>query len=376
MPSIQQNLTQWMQGEVLPFWAQRGQDPQTGLFFERLEASGAPDRAANLRLRVQFRQIYVFAHTAVLGWYPDGADIALRAWQAVQAHFSHPEGGFIHLADPAGQVLDPKRDAYDHAFALLALAWLFRATGDPQVRAAIDTVLAYVDRTMTSPEGGLLEGVPHALPRRQNPQMHWFEAMLALHAAFGHPQAHERAAKFRLLLEEKLFDPQNGTLGEYFTQDWRDYPGPLSGSVEPGHHAEWAWLLRTHDRQLGAPPSKLARQLLETACRCADPKTGLLVDEADRSLRIRRGTRRAWLQTELAKAWLSEAEIGRPGARAAAVAALEALDRHYLRAPFAAGWIDQLDAQGNPIPGPVPAGILYHMIVAIMEADRVLGANI
>ncbi len=88
--------------------------------------------------------------------------------------------------------------------------------------------------------------------------------------------------------------------------------------------------------------------------------------------RVRRGTRRAWLQTELAKAWIAEAEGGRPGARDQALGALANLDRHFLRKPFREGWIDQLDEAGRPIPGPVPASTLYHIQVAIVEAHRVL----
>src|SRR3712207_7919041 len=54
-----------------------------------------------------------------------------------------------------------------------------------------------------------------------------------------------------------------------------------------------------------------------------------------------RGTRRCWPQTELAKAWIAEAEAGSSQAAGKAREALSALAEHYLDRPFQGGWIDQ-----------------------------------
>lgn len=374
--SIVSGLTRWLRDDVLPFWAHSGRDPKTGLFLERFLPDRTPDRLAPLRVRVQFRQIYCLSHAAVLGWFPQGAEIALAAWEATRKHFWNAKdgGGFFHILSADGAVTDSRHDSYDHAFAILGLSWLARATGEKRLLAELDELLAYIDRRLTDANGILREGDPHSLPRRQNPQMHWFEAMLAMHDAVAHPQALERAARYRHFFETVLFDRPTGTLGEYFTEDWKHAPGEAGASVEPGHQAEWTWLLRSHERLAKLPQSAEASILLETARASADPVLGLLVDETDRQHRIRKGTRRSWLQTELAKAWIAEAEVGRPGARAQALNALAALDRHYLRQPFHEGWTDQLDEKGRPLPGPVPASTLYHIQVAIVEADRVLSA--
>lgn len=375
-PHPVQDLKSWMIDTALPFWATAGVDPRTGVFFERTHPNGAPDLEAPMRVRVQFRQIYTLSHAAVVGWFPQGARIALDALDPVLKTFHGLGGrpGFAHIVGTDGTVIDARRDSYDHAFAVLALAWLARATGDAAVRRLLDETLAYVDARLMAPDGALWEGEQHHGPRRQNPQMHWFEAMLALKDALDHPDALLRIAQARSVFDTRLFDRATGTLGEYFTEDWRPAPGAAGASVEPGHQAEWTWLLRTQERLLGHPPGDEASLLLATALKCADPVSGLLVDEVDRSLAIRRGTRRSWLQTELVKAQLAEAEIGISGARAAALLALEALDRHHLRRPFAAGWIDQLDEAGAPVETPVPASILYHVFVAVLEADRILGA--
>ena len=369
------NIKNWMIETALPFWSTTGFDSRNGVFFERMGEDALPDYTAPMRVRVQFRQIYTLSHAAVLGWLPGGGALALNAWNSIAHLFYKPDGapGFVHILSPDGTILDARRDSYDHAFAILALAWLARATGDRQIFALVDEVLAFVDTRLTDPRGALYEGNPRALPRRQNPQMHWFEAMLALHVAIDRPDALMRAARFRTFFEDVLFDPATATLGEYFAEDWSRLPDATGDSVEPGHQAEWTWLLRTHERLAGLPSGHHASRLLDTALASADPASGLLVDEVDRMMRVRRGTRRSWLQTELCKAWIAECEAGRPGARAAAISALDVLHERHLCQPFHAGWIDMLDEQLAPVSGPVPASILYHVFVAAVEADRVLG---
>jgi mannose-6-phosphate isomerase len=365
-----------MTGTVLPYWATVGYDAVAGLFQERLLPDGQPDAGAVRRVRVQARQIYVYAHAAVIGWYPEGAALALGAYDRLVEVAHEPDGrrGFVHSVTPEGQVVSPLRDAYDHAFLVLAFAWLLRATGEARIQAMLDAVLGFVDAEMTAPDGSLLESVPPSLPRRQNPQMHWYEAMLALMEA-GVSNAAERAMRHRRLFETRLYDAATRSLGEYFTDDWTPAPGIEGAILEPGHHAEWAWLLRRHEALAGLPRSPVASALLAEAMRWTALGSGLLVDEVLRGGGVHRSTRRTWLQTELAKAWLSEVEIGTAGAAEQARRALTGLDRHFLRRPIEAGWLDRIDERGQPLPGLIPASALYHVFLAAAEAERLLGGR-
>ncbi len=376
-PAITERLKTWMVDEVLPFWADTGIERQSGAFHERLTEAGTPDLSVPRRVRVQARQIYVYAHAAVLGLYPGGASVALRAFDRLMATAHAPDGrsGFVHLLHPDGSVANPLRDSYDHAFIVLACAWLARATGEPRVRQVLDGTLDYIARDLTASDGTLYEGDPRTLPRRQNPQMHWFEAALALDEALGHPAARRLARRSFEHLESHLYDPATETIGEYFDDEWRPMPGQEGQVIEPGHLAEWVWLLRKAEGVLGRSTADLSGRLLTRALRFQDERLGLLVDEATRDGRITRPTRRSWLQTELAKAHLAQADRGDPAASLQASAALENLEAHYLGKPFRAGWIDQLDEAGTPLPAPVSASTFYHIFVAICEADRVIGKN-
>jgi mannose-6-phosphate isomerase len=204
------------------------------------------------RVRVQARQIYCFAKAAQLGWYPEGAEIARKGLDYLLAKAKSPDGrpGFVHLLAPDGAVLNPLRDTHDHAFVLLALAALYQLNGDAQVRAEIDSLMQFFDTVLRSPDGGYSEGVPATLPRRQNPQMHVFEALIATFDATHDQSFQARAGELFGLFVANLYDGQKQVLGEYFEQDWsRIEPA----CVEPGHQAEWVWLLKGFERITGCP---------------------------------------------------------------------------------------------------------------------------
>ena len=98
-----------------------------------------------------------------------------------------------------------------------------------------------------------------------------------------------------------------------------------------------------------------------------------LADEGDTAGSIRRHTRRLWPQTEMAKAWIAQAEAGEEGAADQARAALARLERHYLSHPVAGGWYDQFDRDGSSLVATIPASSFYHVLCAVAEAEQVLG---
>lgn len=374
LPDIAVALKRWAIEQALPLWSTQGYDAVRGGFQERLHADGTPDLSAPRRLRVQTRQIYVYAHAAALGWLPAGQRFVQDATAFLIENYRAPDGkpGYVSALAPDNSVANPLRDTYDHMFVVLALTWATKVTGDSQIRAHLDDALSFIDQDLTASDGSFIEGIPQSLPRRQNPHMHAFEAMLAMHETIAHPQGLARAEVLLNLMHEKLFDPRTSTIGEYFTDTWTPAPGPEGDIVEPGHQAEWAWLLRKHERLRGLEPKPLATALLRAALRWRDPQTGLLIDEADRNGVVRQASRRVWPQTELAKAWLAEAEAGDEAAPEAARATLRTLKTHFLDPACSGGWTERLDAAGDALMALIPATTLYHLFGAITEARRVL----
>ena len=130
---------------ALPLWSTEGWDATTGGFVDRLDPDGRADRLAPRGVLVQARQIYCFAKAAQMGWYPEGREIALKGLDYLLTKAKSPDGrpGFVHILAPDGAVLDPRRDTYDHAFVLLALASVYALDRDAQVRAEIDALLSF-----------------------------------------------------------------------------------------------------------------------------------------------------------------------------------------------------------------------------------------
>ncbi len=363
----------WMTGAALPLWCSTGYGSPGAGFAEQLDPDGRPvftDRRSTL---IQARQVYVYAHAAVLGW-GRGLPAAREALGFLLRHAWRDEGGWARSLRHDGEVLDPNLDLYDNAFMLLALAWIARATDDA-------TPIAWAHRTLDAIEGqlragntpGFLNSAPDRPgPRLQNPHMHLLEAALALHDASGAARFADLARSLVRLFTERLFDPATGTLAEFYGPAWQRLPEPYPGrQIWPGHQFEWAWLLHQAWSRTGLDAREQAEALVTFAERHGvEPESGLVryaVSEEgvpiDPSLRL-------WPQTEALKAELALVEhAGRSPARAARlVRTLLAL--HLARTP-PGSWTERYDAERRLVAGSIPAEMLYHLFVAYAELMRV-----
>ncbi len=144
----------WIVAKALPLWSTVGFDAGRGMFQERLDWSGAPQETAARRAMVQCRQIYVFSHAAHLGWLPEGGRLAEIAMDSLLGKFCDdrdPSGGFAFAVSAEGRVISSVRDAYAHAFALFAIAWLYRLNGDPRLIGYADRIIAFIDARLQRP---------------------------------------------------------------------------------------------------------------------------------------------------------------------------------------------------------------------------------
>ena len=359
--STRGRVSNWLSSIELPLWNERGIG-RNFLFHEQLDFSGKPLAHLNRRTRVQARQLYCFHQASLLGWevLPAILENGVRNFEKFcWARDGKP--GWVHLLDPAGAVVDPKRDAYDHAFALFALAWAFKSTGEARARELADQTLAFMDAEFADPAGGYQESLPFAQPRRSNPHMHFLEAMLAWLEATGEATFRDRANTIIELFRARFFDPVTGTLGEYFEDGWKPAAGEAGQLVEPGHHFEWAWLLVRAAEAGCHDATAEARRLYQFGLHHGLDRSGFAIDECDRSGRQLRQSRRAWPQTELIKAHIAMGKVD-----AAAKVAERFLDT-YLATEVPGLWMDQFDAQGDPMTQAVPASTLYHVVVAFRE---------
>ena len=359
----------WLGQSALPLWGTAGVDA-SGSFHERLLFDGRPDLASARRMRVQARQLYVFSEAAVRGWWSGAAAVAERGFEALVRDCWRRDGrpGFLHTFAQDKAPLDCKRDTYDHAFGLFALAWYYRLTKAPQARVMALEILDLLDSDLADPaSGGFLESQPPALPRRSDPHMHLLEASLEWFETSGDQRFLDLARRMTALFKARFFDSRTGTLREFFAADLGPADGPAGEVVAPGHHFEWSWLLAWAER-LGAGEARAeADTLYAYGLKHGLDARGFAIDECDRHGRQVRRSRRAWPQTELIKAYLNKAAHGeRECAEAAGRLILDFLGS-YLATPVPGLWMDQFDAEGRGMTDAAPASTLYHVAVAFRE---------
>ncbi len=386
----EQDLLVWVRewlGASVAHWAENGICPEGGAY-EALDQNGTAVTDLDRRVRVQFRQIYVFAHAHELGLMRDGDDIAWEIFEYVwrRAWLTDGRFGWAHLLSADGYVKDPSRLAYDHAFALFACAWQYRVNKDGRALLTATHTLRFLDEAMRAPNGGWLSEafVPNDRKRRlQNPHMHLFEACLALYEATGKELFLERANDIFTLFLTRFYDRSSNRLFEVFNEGWAPI-GRNAGDierlhageapVEPGHMAEWSWLLSEHRRLSGRPCTGISAKLLRGAVRDGLDRSGrFLIDGVNGKGQPLIWSRRLWPQTELLRGALAEfRRTESQEARQLALDTIKAIKDQYLCEAIPGVWRDRYDAHGRLERGPAPASTFYHLFGAFSAALSIL----
>ncbi len=363
LDSAVRGLLRWLHDAAWPAWLEHGVDRARGGFFEALDLRTHACVAPYRRLRVVARQITVFseAHRAGIA----GAEQAVRLGLAfLDRHAAQAEGGFAWRYDLDHRPIDLTRDLYDHAFVLLALSSATAVLGADALRARAHDLLGWLDRAFPHAQGGYLESLPPALPRRQNPHMHLLEAVLAAYEAFGDAPFRACAESLLGLFAGRLVDAETGALPEYFDESWRPERRDGVFVVEPGHHCEWVWLLhRSAALGLQAPDAISSRLMAFVDRHGIHPAHGGVVDLLGSDGAVLDAGARLWPQTERLRAEFLRADASEQK-QLQAVRALAA----YLRPDGL--WHERRGADGVLSGEPAPASSLYHLSGAITTVAR------
>ncbi|MGO9444604.1 MAG: AGE family epimerase/isomerase [Thiobacillaceae bacterium] len=244
--------------------------------------SGAFDRqwhalpSRGTDLTTQSRLIF----TMVVGYETTGErrylDVAVRGADFLLSRFHDPQhGGFFDRVDTAGNVINPAKRTYGHAFALFALSHVARVTKEPRfLRAALDA-WREIDLNLRDSDGGFRPDAPRDFGpttslRNQNPVMHMFEALLALVDATDDPEAVAGAQSVGHFVLYKLLQGQSdggAYIPEWYDAHWQPLPSKEQGGyIDIGHQFEWSHLLAGAERR-GLPPlyGLVAERLLNYA---------------------------------------------------------------------------------------------------------------
>lgn len=344
-------LPAWLQDQALPLWTGAGVDDTTGTVWEALDHQAIPCAGMQRRLRVQVRQAYCFAMSEA----PGDRDLALQLFRFAIDHGFDPASGNLAAqlaADTAIQTAP--HDLYDMAFMLLAASALIAMGAD----VAADLARLEEELAKLKAPRGWYENAARDLPRRQNPHMHMFETTTALFAATGESRFRDMAEECLDLFRE-VFLSEDGRVLESFAEDW----SPLATAeqaVEPGHMAEWVYLIDRYEEITGRR-TDVPMTTLYNAVLARRDAAGLLPDRSDPAA----STRRMWPQTELLKATVAMARRGEiPAGAPSAERVLALMWDQYLDTPVAGGWYDKRSTAGDLLSENMPASTFYHIFVA------------
>jgi mannose-6-phosphate isomerase len=137
------------------------------------------------------------------------------------------------------------------------------------------------------------------------------------------------------------------------------------------------WLLFEYSRAAGDPSIvPYAERLFAFGSRFGIERDqglkGAVFDGVDAQGALVAGTKLLWPQTEYIKACAARAEsLDDKAARAAIPAHLALIAHHFMR-PDGANWHNQLARDGSAVAPVTPARVLYHLFLAVAEAERLL----
>lgn len=376
-PRDAQYWSTWFWGEFFSDWIARVQDGQAGVF-DALDADGNPDITAGKSLLAQARTLFTLSHAALLSNDPVLISAA-RQQVAFLARFRKARGLYRCMAlrdgSPTGQATDEAARSYDHTFIILGLVTWNRVSPSDETATLIDDCWEALQSQLTDSDTGLLrnDDIGANTTPAQNPHMHLYEACLQANRMTGDAVWLSRAADLRALGLRHFMDQDSGSITEFLTPKLQPLSGADGLRREIGHQCEWAWLLREEaelaaDPDLGIP----ATRLMEFANRYGFANDGPLkvaaFDAVSANGDVTENSFLLWPQTEAIKILAIDHMAGdlQAGDRACELMCLM-FERWFADRPM---FVNQLDADGNPIWSQALTRLMYHLVLAMTEGAR------
>lgn len=248
--------TTWLEGEGDELLVFGSESIREDGGFAWLDNEGAPDLSRPAELWITCRMTHCFALGHMMG-RPDFGRFADHGIRSLTGVFRDAEHGGWYAAVADGKPVDDTKQAYAHAFVVLAAASA-TAAGRPGAEELLHEALTVLDEKFFDDAAGMsvdtfdrtfTECEPY---RGINANMHTVEALLAAADVTGERRWLDRAVGIQTRAIDEFARENNWALPEHFDVDWnplldynRDQPNhpfrPYGATI--GHWIEWARLV-------------------------------------------------------------------------------------------------------------------------------------
>ena len=246
--------------------------------FAWLDETGAPDLSRPSELWITCRMTHSFALGHLLG-RPDFGRFADHGIASLRGVFHDDEHGGWFSSVEGGRAVDDSKQAYAHAFVVLA-ASSATAAGRPGAKQLLDEALSVLDEKFFDEAAGMsVDTFDRAFSvceeyRGINANMHTVEALLAAADVTGERRWLDRAVGIATRAIDEFARANDWALPEHFDVEWtplldynRDQPAhpfrPYGATI--GHWIEWARLVLQARAALIALDGEAPEWMLEAA---------------------------------------------------------------------------------------------------------------
>src|SRR6185437_11651823 len=237
--------------DVIPFWERHAFDANGGI-----NTCIADDGTLISRDRwnwSQWRAVWVWSKLFNrFGRQPQWLDRARGIFNFITSHGPLHNGHWPLLLDGDGNILRGYDSLYVDAFAIYALAELFRATGDDRVRAHALRTFAAVQSALKAPEPP--PAYPYPIPPGRIAHGMSMIFSLAFHEladAIGDGGIAAAAMEQHRRVMDIFLRRDRDVVLEFVAEDGGELPPPQGTAIVPGHAIESMWFQMHIARSIG-----------------------------------------------------------------------------------------------------------------------------
>ena len=313
LDNIIHEVREELEGNILPFWSDRMQDPSGG-FHGRIDGHGKLVPGAEKGCILNARILWTFASAYRLLGRPEHLAVARRAARVIMDRFVDGEyGGTFWSLDAGGRPLDTKKQIYAIAFAIYGMSELHRACGDEEaLECAVSLYRSIEEHSFDRERNGYLEALSRTWgplgdmrlsdkdqndAKTMNTHLHILEGYTALYRVWKDEGLADRLRNLILIFVDRILLP-DGHLALFFDEDWN----VTSHVTSYGHDIECSWLLQEAadvlgDEELSQGVSAVCDRIAGASLEGWTPGKGM-VYERDLDDGSVDGDRHWWVQAE------------------------------------------------------------------------------